>query len=199
MKILQIITSPNLKSQVGSLSKKISDEVIKKYNDASIESLVLDEDKYFQETLNANSFSSFFDDRTNKLIEQLNETDLIIISTPTINFGVPSVLKNYFDRVLQAGKTFKYKYDNGKGGSVGLLKPNKKVLIINTQGSPSNWYPFTSVIDQIKGSFNFIGVKDVYSLVVDGTKTPEFINKTHEEIIELNKKKIDKVLSKLNK
>ena len=191
MKILQIITSPNLKSQVGSLSEKISNNIVKKYSDATIEKLILDEDKYFEETLNAKSFSSFFDERSNKLIEQLNEVDLIVISTPTINFGIPSVLKNYFDRVLQAGKTFKYKYDNGKGGSVGLLKPNKKVLIINTQGSPSSWYPFTSTIEQIKGSFNFIGINDINSLVIDGTKTPEFINKTHEEIIELNKEKIE--------
>ncbi len=199
-KLLYIHTSPNLNGPNGSLSNDIGNKVLnavsKKYD---IEKINLDEDKYFWEPINSNNLKDFFDSKSNELIKQLEETDVIVISVPTINFCIPSMLKNYFDRVLQANKTFKYKYDKGKGKSVGLLPKGKKAVIINTQGSPEDWYPFTSTSSSIEGIFKFIGIKNIKKIQVFGTKTPEYFTKKYSKIILENDKKIKSAIEFLKK
>ncbi len=183
-KILVIETSPNQLGPKGSLSQHLLNQLLKEINNQyEVKRHNLDNEPYFKEILTASGLNSFFDSKSDELIQELVESDVIIIATPTINFGIPSILKNYFDKVLQASKTFKYKYDNGKGGSVGLLPPGKKAIVINTQGSPESWYPFTSVIPQIKGSLEFIGIKDLKTLVISGTKTPEISPISYEDLV----------------
>lgn len=198
--VLYIHTSPNLNGPNGSLSNEIAKKVIstieKKYN---INEINLDEDKYFWEPINSDNLKNYFDYRSDELIDQLVKTDILIIATPTINFSIPGILKNYFDRVLQANKTFKYKYDKGKGKSVGLLPEGKKAVIINTQGSPEDWYPFTSTSSSIEGILKFIGIENVKKLQIFGTKTPDFITKKYHEIISENSEKIESIIDFIEK
>lgn len=51
------------------------------------------------------------------LIDELRQADVIVLGLPMYNFGVPSVLKAYFDHVARAGVTFRYTGN----GPVGLL------------------------------------------------------------------------------
>lgn len=195
-KLLVIETSPNQLGEKGSLSQKTLDALLKEIQEpVEVKRHNLDKEPYFNEILTSTNFKTFFDEESDKLISEVVEADAIIIATPTINFGIPSLLKNYFDKVLQAGKTFKYKYDHGKGGSVGLVPTGKKAVIINTQGSPSPWYPFTATIQQIEGSLQFIGINDTKSLVIDGTKTPEISAISYEDLI----KKYDSEIKNLAK
>lgn len=69
--------------------------------------------------------------RQNELLEQFLASDVVLIFSPLHNFGVTSALKDYFDNILIAGKTFKYV----SGGSVGLLDNSKKVAYIQASGS----------------------------------------------------------------
>ncbi len=193
-KILVIENSPNQNSEKGSLSQKITNKLLSSISfQHEVKRHNLDKEPYFQECINATNMGKYFDAKSDELIKELVESDVIIFSTPTENFGVPSILKNYMDRVLQASKTFKYKYDHGVGGSVGLLPEGKKCIIINTQGSPNEWYPFTSTISQIEGSMKFIGIKNTKSILVDGTKTPEISPLSYEEIV----KKYDSKIAEL--
>lgn len=198
--LLFIQTSPNTLGTNGSLTNIIGEKILKalekKFN---INYKRLDEDKYFWEPINSQNFKNFFDAKSDELIKELVESDVIIIATPTINFGMPSILKNYFDRVLQANKTFKYKYDKGKGKSIGLLPKGKRALIINAQGSPSDWYPFTSTDSSIEGILKFIGIKNIKKIQIFGTKTPEMITKKYQKIILENNKKIKSGIDFLKK
>ena len=64
---------------------------------------------------------------SDELIEELFESDEILITVPMYNFGIPSSLKAYFDLVVRTGKTFRY-----EDKSIGLLK-NKKAYILSSQ------------------------------------------------------------------
>lgn len=54
---------------------------------------------------------------SDQLIDELKSADVIVLGLPMYNFGVPSMLKAYFDHVARAGVTFRYT----EGGPVGLL------------------------------------------------------------------------------
>ena len=43
------------------------------------------------------------------LIAELKQADLIVIASPMYNFGISSTLKAWFDHVLRAGVTFRYR------------------------------------------------------------------------------------------
>ncbi|MBT8449148.1 MAG: NAD(P)H-dependent oxidoreductase, partial [Gammaproteobacteria bacterium] len=51
------------------------------------------------------------------LIAELEAADMIVMTAPMYNFGIPSSLKAWIDRIARAGRTFKYT----ENGPVGLL------------------------------------------------------------------------------
>jgi FMN-dependent NADH-azoreductase len=63
-------------------------------------------------------------------LEELLASDIVVIGAPMYNFSIPSQLKAWIDRVVIAGKTFRY----GANGAEGLLK-NKKVFIASSRGN----------------------------------------------------------------
>lgn len=194
-KILVIENSPNQNSEKGSLSQKTLNKLLSSIDfQHEIIRHNLDKEEYFSECITASTFPKYFDEKSDKLIKELVDADVVIFSTPTENFGMPSILKNYLDRVLQASKTFKYKYDQGKGKSIGLLPEGKKCIIINTMGSPIDWYPFTSTVAQLEGSMKFIGINNTKSLVLEGTKTPEISPLSYDELIKKHDKEIQNLV-----
>lgn len=86
-----------------------------------------------QKSLNSHNYTNFFN-KGDAEIEQLKNVNKIVMASPMTNFNYPAVIKNYMDHILQAKKTFLYKYD-GKVTSEGLL-PHLKVQLITTQGAP---------------------------------------------------------------
>src|SRR5690242_20223798 len=44
---------------------------------------------------------------SDRLIQEIQSADIVILSTPMYNFSVPSVLKAYFDHVIRIDRTFK--------------------------------------------------------------------------------------------
>lgn len=131
--------------------------------------------------LNTNNSATFFSDG-DKYIEQLKNIDKLIVATPMNNFSYSGLLKNYFDHILVAKKTFEYKYD-GFRKSVGLLT-NLKVQILATQGAPKNWYPWGDIIKLLEGTFSFVGASINRSILIGGTKTSLYKNKSNEEIVD---------------
>lgn len=132
--------------------------------------LDLNKEQKLQTLLSANNFDSFWNEQSDKYINLIKEVDKIIITSSMINFSINPLLKNFFDNVLQANKTFKYKYD-GKGTSVGLIESNKKVQLIMSQGSYKNWYEFSSFDDYLISILKFIGLENIQLLLFDGTKS----------------------------
>jgi FMN-dependent NADH-azoreductase len=91
------------------------------------------------------------------LIEEFIAADAVIIGAPLYNFTIPSGLKAWIDRVLVAGKTFRYSAE----GPVGLAG-DKKVVIVATSGGKYVDTPVDAAhVGHLKTVLGFIGLKDV--------------------------------------
>jgi FMN-dependent NADH-azoreductase len=91
------------------------------------------------------------------LIEEFLAADVLIIGAPLYNFTIPSGLKAWIDRVVVAGKTFKYSAE----GPVGLAG-DKKVVIVATSGGKYADTPIDAAhVGHLKTVLGFVGLKDV--------------------------------------
>lgn len=107
-------------------------------------------------------------------MDELFAADIIVIGAPMYNFGIPSQLKALIDRLLVAGKSFKY----GDGGvPVGLVPAGKKVIIASTRGglyTPGN--PAAALEHQeshLTALLNFIGLTDIVFVRAEGLALPD--------------------------
>ena len=72
---------------------------------------------------------------SDKLVQESEECDTMIISAPIYNFGPPATLKAWVDLTARAKSNFKY-LENGE--RVGMLKDKKVFLIITSGGTIIN-------------------------------------------------------------
>jgi FMN-dependent NADH-azoreductase len=93
--------------------------------------------------------------------------DIVVVGAPMYNFGVPSQLKAWIDRLAVAGQTFKY----SDKGAVGLAG-GKKVIVASSRG---NFYgPETPIAfldhqeSYLRGVFGFFGITDVTFVRAEG-------------------------------
>jgi FMN-dependent NADH-azoreductase len=100
-------------------------------------------------------------------LEELFTADIIVIGAPMYNFSIPSQLKAWIDRVLVAGKTFRY----GANGVEGLLK-NKKVFIASSRGNVYAAGSPAAALEHhesyLTGVLSFIGLTDVTIVRAEG-------------------------------
>ncbi|HQT85768.1 MAG: FMN-dependent NADH-azoreductase [Acidiphilium sp. 37-64-53] len=102
-------------------------------------------------------------------IDELFAADIIVIGAPMYNFGIPSQLKAWIDRVVVAGKTFRY----GEGGMPeSLLPKGKKILIASTRGGVySAGSPAAGLEHQetyLTAVLSFIGLTDITFIRAEG-------------------------------
>ena len=69
---------------------------------------------------------------SDKLVIELKESDIIIISVPIYNFGPPATLKAWADLAARVKLTFKYSED---GDRIGLLEDKQVYLVITSGGT----------------------------------------------------------------
>jgi FMN-dependent NADH-azoreductase len=102
--------------------------------------------------------------RDARTLEDFQAADVIVIGAPMYNFGVPTQLKAWVDRVVVAGKTFRYT----EGGPQGLAG-GKTVVIVASSGSIwAQNAPGEHVETYLKFVFGFIGVTDVSVVRAEG-------------------------------
>ena len=96
------------------------------------------------------------------LVDELINSDVIIIGAPMYNFGIPGMLKSYLDQICRLGKTF----NTNPTGFEGLLTNKTAYVIITTGGTPigSDDDFMTKYLLRV---LDFIGINDVRFLVVD--------------------------------
>lgn len=97
------------------------------------------------------------------LIAQVKAADVILIGVPMYNFGVPSQLKAWFDRIARAGVTFKYT----DKGPVGLLD-DKPVVFFLTRGGMYKDLPQDTQTPYLVNFFNFIGLRNLHFIFAEG-------------------------------
>ena len=97
---------------------------------------------------------------SDRLIEELQAADTIVIGAPMYNFAIPSSLKAWIDQIVRMGKTIGY----GPSGARGLLG-KKKVIVVTARagayekGTPTEKFDFQE--PYLRHIFGFIGLTDV--------------------------------------
>ncbi len=80
------------------------------------------------------------------------------------NFTISTQLKSWIDRVVVAGKTFKY----GPQGPEGLVHGKRVIIAISRGGVYPENAPFEHAESYLKIIFGFIGVTDVTFVRAEG-------------------------------
>ncbi|WP_300517210.1 NAD(P)H-dependent oxidoreductase [Aliiroseovarius sp.] len=93
---------------------------------------------------------------SDELVAELRAADLLVISTPVYNFGVPSALKAWVDQVARTGVTFKY----GEAGPEGLLTGKRAVVVAASGGTPAG-APHDFAVSYLKQVLGFLGITEV--------------------------------------
>jgi len=102
-----------------------------------------------------------------KALQEFLDADIVVIGAPMYNFGIPSQLKAWIDRIAIKGKTFAYTEHGPKG-----LAGGKTVIVASARGG---FYGASSPVASwdhqeayLKTVFGFLGVTDIRFLRAEG-------------------------------
>ena len=172
MKIYQIDCSAKKKGSVSrGLAKKLLNKI--KKSEDKIVYRDLDDEMLFVAGLTESGMSIPENERTehhkkmfelsDKLVKELKDSDIIIISAPIYNFGPPATLKAWSDLTARVKSTFKYSPD---GKQIGLLE-NKKVYLIITSGGTRVGSKDDYLTPWLKHVLNFFGITNIQIISAD--------------------------------
>lgn len=97
------------------------------------------------------------------VMEQFLAADVIVIGAPMYNFGIPSTLKSWIDRIAVAGKTFRYT-ENGPEGLAG----GKKVIVASGRGGLHSGAPSDFQEPYLAFVLGFLGITDLEFVRAEG-------------------------------
>ena len=172
MKIYQIDSSAR---KEGSISRSLAKKLINKIRKPDDEVIYrdLDDEMLFVSGLTESGMKIPEDKQTDghkkmfqlsdKLVEELKDSDVIIISAPIYNFGPPATLKAWSDLAARIGETFRFK-PNGR--REGLLKNKKAYLVITSGGTKLNSKE-DFLTPWLKFLLNFFGIEKVEIISAD--------------------------------
>jgi len=172
MKIYQIDSSARKKGSTSrALAKKLLDKIKKPGDEVLYRDL--DEEMLFVSGLTESGMKIEEKDQTehhkkmfelsDKLVKELKESDVIIISAPIYNYGPPATLKAWSDLVARIGETFKFK-ENGR--REGLLRNKRAYLVITSGGTKLNSKE-DFLTPWLKFILNFFGIEKVDIISAD--------------------------------
>jgi FMN-dependent NADH-azoreductase len=101
------------------------------------------------------------------VLDEFLGADIVVIGAPMYNFTIPSQLKAWIDRILVAGKTFRY----GTAGVEGLAGNKRVIIAISRGGLYGAGMPAAAlehVETYLRGVFGFIGVTGLEIVVAEG-------------------------------
>lgn len=96
-------------------------------------------------------------------LEEFLAADTVVVGVPMYNFGIPSTLKAWIDRIAVAGRTFRYTAAGPEG-----LVPDKTVIVAMAAGGLHAGQPTDFVEPYLRQVFGFLGVRDLRVVRADG-------------------------------
>jgi len=100
-------------------------------------------------------------------LEEFLAADIVVVGAPMYNFGIPSQLKAWIDRLAVAGRTFRY----GANGAEGLAG-GKTVIIASSRGGFYGADSQAAFLDHqetyLRGVFGFFGITDIRFIRAEG-------------------------------
>lgn len=140
---------------VGSVSRQLTAATVRQLLGQDANAEVVERDLAL-EPIDHLTLPAFADE---SVLDEFLAADTIVIGAPMYNFGVPSQLKAWIDRIAIAGKTFRYTAEGPEG-----LAGDKRVIIAVSRGG---FYDAANTLEHVEtyltGVFGFLGI------------TPEFV------------------------
>ncbi len=103
-------------------------------------------------------------ERDARLLEDFLASDVIVIGAPMYNFTVPTQLKAWIDRILVAGKTFRYT----ASGPVGLATGKRVIIAVSRGGIYPEDAAGEYAESYLRHVFAFVGITDVRFVRAEG-------------------------------
>ena len=97
-------------------------------------------------------------------MDQFLASDVIVIGAPMYNFGIPSTLKAWIDRIAVAGKTFRYT----EKGPEGLATGKRAIVASGRGGVYGDANPADFQEAYLRQVLGFLGVTDVEFVRAEG-------------------------------
>ena len=101
------------------------------------------------------------------VLEEFLAADIVVLGAPMYNFTIPSQLKAWIDRIVVAGKTFKY----GAQGPEGLAGNKRVIIAVSRGGFYGAGTPMAvgeHLETYLRWVFGFIGVANPEFIPADG-------------------------------
>lgn len=100
-------------------------------------------------------------------LDEFLAADIVVVGAPMYNFGIPSQLKAWIDRLAVAGKTFRYTEKGPEG-----LAGSKRLIIASSRGGVFGPGSPTASLDHqetyLRALFGFLGVEDISFVRAEG-------------------------------
>jgi len=140
-----------------------------------------------QRTTEQNALLSLSD----ALIDEVIKADIILLSTPMYNYGMPAALKAWFDQVIRVNKTFTFDLSRGDFPLQPILSGKTMVLIASCgefgfhaggiREKMNHLGPHIEVASQYLGIENFYEIRSEYQEFGD-QRHIKSLNDAHAEI-----------------
>jgi FMN-dependent NADH-azoreductase len=118
------------------------------------------------------------------VLDEFLTADIVVLGAPMYNFTIPSQLKAWIDRIVVAGKTFKY----GAQGAEGLAGTKRVIVAISRGGFYGAGTPAAvgeHLETYLRWVFGFIGVTNLEFISADGIQVgPEHREKALAEALQ---------------
>jgi FMN-dependent NADH-azoreductase len=104
---------------------------------------------------------------TAAITDEFLAADTVVIGAGLYNFTIPTQLKAWIDRILIAGRTFRY----GEGGPEGLAGGKRVIIALTRGGVYSAGSPAASLEHAetyLRGVFGFLGITDLEFVIAEG-------------------------------
>ena len=133
------------------------------------------------------------------LIAELDSADIILISSPMYNYGMPAVLKAWFDQVVRINKTFTFDLARGDFPLEPIMSGKKLVLI-----SSSGEFGFeiggiresmSHLSPHIKTLGKYLGIDEFYEIA---SEYQEFADSRHDKSLKDAYIAIDELVMQLS-
>ena len=103
------------------------------------------------------------------VLDEFLAADTVVLGAPMYNFTIPSQLKAWIDRILVAGKTFKY----DANGAEGLAGQKRVIVAVSRGGFYGADTPAAAgehLETYLRWVFGFVGVKNPEFISADGVQ-----------------------------
>lgn len=114
------------------------------------------------------TLAEFGTEESKQTLADFKAADIVVIGLPMYNFGIPSQLKAWIDRIAIAGETFKYT----EAGAVGLMG-SKRVIVASSNGGfyqtqTVNGVSMNHQSAYLKTALAFVGITDPEIIIAEG-------------------------------